>query len=398
MIKAARVMITGMGVVCGRHASLPELMDYLFAYEGERLCSPPTRFSADLPDTYPTFCLPDKLAAELTVSGGTLSVGMANMAARQALHQAGLDIKPSRVGICMGSSTGASLNFSDHYFARKQGMPGYPHSMQMAIRQNPAIGLARQLDDEMTGPFFTITNACSSSTDAIGMGAALIRQDLCDVVLAGGTDELSLISYLGFIRLMVHDLAPCKPFDAERAGLNLGEGAGVLVLESEEHLRQRGAKALAAVAGYGNAVDAYHLTAPHPQGRGLIAAQQRALNEAEIAGENLTFINAHGTATKDNDKVEALIFKTMFPNTMISATKGATGHTLGAAGAIEAAITVQCLLDGLLPPSPGFINYDHELEVYPVQKTTPITGNYAMSQSLAFGGQNAALVFKREQI
>jgi 3-oxoacyl-[acyl-carrier-protein] synthase-1/3-oxoacyl-[acyl-carrier-protein] synthase II len=397
MKKIPRVAISGMGVVCGPYGNLSELMDYLYSCHPRRLCAPPSRFSADLPDTYPAFCLPDDLAAELTLAGGTLSVGMACRAAAQALSQAGLNIRQAaRVGVCLGSSTGASLNFSDHYVARKQNRPGHNLSMQTAIRQNPALALARHWDEKMTGPFFTVTNACSSSTDAIGLGADLIRQDICDVVLAGGTDELSLIPYLGFIRLMVYDRSPCKPFDAGRAGLNLGEGAGVLVLENEARLGKRRGEALAMVAGYGNAVDAYHLTAPHPQGKGLLAAQEQALHEAGIRAGDLAFINAHGTATRDNDKVEALIFKTMFPDTMISATKGATGHTLGAAGAIEAAITVQCLLNGRLPPSPGFLDPDPQLALCPVHQTTAVKGSYAMSQSLAFGGQNAALIFKRE--
>jgi 3-oxoacyl-[acyl-carrier-protein] synthase-1/3-oxoacyl-[acyl-carrier-protein] synthase II len=387
-----------MGMICGQHPTVQNLMQHLYASQLKPPCAPPTRFKADLPNTYPTFCLSDNLADELTALGGTLTVGMACMAAREALSQAGLHLLPPnlRIGICIGSSTGASLNFSDHYFARKQNAAGNRHSMQMAIRQNPAIGLARRLDKNISGPFFTITNACSSSTDALGAGASLIRHRICDIVIAGGSDELSLIPYLGFIGLMVHDTEPCKPFDHKRAGLNLGEGAGILILESEDHLSRRNGKALSRLAGYGNALDAYHLTAPHPDGKGLIAAQQTAIKNAGISADDLVFINAHGTATRDNDKVESLVFKKMFPNALISATKGITGHTLGAAGAIEAIITVQCLLNGVLPPSPGFRCQDPELEISPVQQLTPITGSYAMSQSLAFGGQNAALIFCKE--
>jgi 3-oxoacyl-[acyl-carrier-protein] synthase-1/3-oxoacyl-[acyl-carrier-protein] synthase II len=393
------IIVSGMGVICGPFANLSQLTRYLYSDNHYTLCSVPKRLAADLADNYPAFCLPDDLAEELTRRGGTLTVGMAHLAAQEALRQAALDLSENRLraAICLGSSTGASLNFFDHYILRQQQKQGKPESMLMAVKRNPAMALARCMGGNLSGPFFTITNACSSSTDAIGLGAMLLRNNMCDVALVGGSDELSLIPYLGFISLMVYSRQACKPFDANRSGLNLGEGAGVLVLEKRKRLQQRKQLSLAKICGYGNAVDAYHLTAPHPEGRGLIKAQAMALHEAGIRAEELAFINAHGTATKNNDTVESLIFKRNFANVAVSATKGATGHTLGAAGAIEAAITVQCLLSNAIPASPGFRDPDNELGVAPTARAMPLKGNYAMSQSLAFGGQNAAIIFSREE-
>jgi 3-oxoacyl-[acyl-carrier-protein] synthase-1/3-oxoacyl-[acyl-carrier-protein] synthase II len=390
------ILVSGMGAVCGPFANLSQLIQYLYSDNHYTLCSVPKRLAADLPGNYPAFCLPDALARELTAQGKTLTVGMAYRAAQAALSQAALDLSALRVAVCLGSSTGASLNFFDHYALRRRQQPGKPESMRMAVKCNPALALARCMDENLSGPFFTITNACSSATDAIGLGAMLLRANMCDVALVGGSDELSLISYLGFISLMVYSQQSCKPFDVNRSGLNLGEGAGVLVLEKRKRLQQRKQPSLAKICGYGNAVDAYHLTAPHPEGRGLLKAQAMALREAAISANDLAFINAHGTATKNNDAVEALIFQKNFAEVPVSATKGATGHTLGAAGAIEAAITVRCLLANAIPASPGFHDMDNELGMAPVARPTPCQGDYAMSQSLAFGGQNAALIFGRD--
>lgn len=258
-------------------------------------------------------------------------------------------------------------------------------------RSNPALALGRRCG--AVGPVQTVANACSS--DAVGLAASWLRLGLCDLVVAGGADELSSISYTGFSRLAITSPELCRPFDAERSGLNLGEGAGIMILEREDAATARGARVLGRVLGYGAATDCHHLTSPHPESVGLKKAYVQALREAKATPEDLAFVNAHGTATKTNDLAEGRFFKAYFPGTPFVAVKGATGHTLGAAGAVEAVITVSHLSRGTLPASPGFAFADPETGAAPTAEPTPVEKNLAASQSLAFGGNNSVLVFAK---
>ena len=389
-----------MGCVCGGHSSLGDLMQALHISRVSPLAV--TRPSATHPEGFPLFPLPDDLAASLAREGNTLTVGMAMMAAREALSQAQLTpeaLIPEKTGVCLGSSTGASIQFFEYRKALACRKDADPSVFLASLSYNPGPALARSLcgkPSSAKGPqALTVTNACTAGADAIGTGMAWLRQKLCDIVLAGGTDELCVTSITGFSRLLIMSNELCRPFDAGRKGLNLGEGAAVLVLERMGHALQRGATPIAILSGYGTAADAYHLTAPHPQGNGLKAALRAVMREAGISTDQVAFINAHGTGTQENDKTEAHVFRELFPHTPISATKGITGHTLGAAGAIEAAITIACLRDGKLPPSPGFTTPHPDLGIGPVTRVTPISGEYAISESLAFGGNNSALAFSK---
>jgi 3-oxoacyl-[acyl-carrier-protein] synthase-1/3-oxoacyl-[acyl-carrier-protein] synthase II len=256
---------------------------------------------------------------------------------------------------------------------------------------NPARWLARHFG--LSGPHLTIVNACSAGGDAIGLAGTWIRSGRCDVVLAGGTDAFYEVTYYGFIALLNSDTDACKPFDADRNGLNLGEGAAMMVLESEAARAQRGGRARAVLAGYGTAADAYHLTAPHPESRGLRAALRDALAAAGASPADIAFINAHGTGTRENDRVESHLFHSLFPGVPFGSTKGCTGHTLGAAGAIEAAFTIASLEHGRIPGTVGFSAPDPELPAHPSGEPTAISGTTALSQTLAFGGNNSVLIF-----
>jgi 3-oxoacyl-(acyl-carrier-protein) synthase len=244
----------------------------------------------------------------------------------------------------------------------------------------------------------TVTNACSSGADALGLGAAWIRSGICDAVLAGGADALSPISYAGFSALRLPSPDPCRPFDARRSGLTLGEGAGFLVLESESSRRARKVSARAFLAGYGTCTDAYHLTAPHPEGRGLLLAVRQAFAQARASWKDIAFINAHGTATETNDAAEGAFFRRCCPSIPFVATKGLTGHTLGAAGAMEAIFTLEHLKAGEIPPSPRFSEADPAIGTAPVSRSTPVRGRMALSQSLAFGGNNSVLIIARGDV
>jgi 3-oxoacyl-(acyl-carrier-protein) synthase len=243
----------------------------------------------------------------------------------------------------------------------------------------------------------TVVNACSSGTDALGVALSWLKADLCDIVIAGGADELSHIPYCGFGSLGILNPDLCAPFDQDRKGLNLGEGAGVMVIEKDAVARSRGVAADLFLAGYGSLADAYHLTAPSPDGVGLKASLRAALAEAGIGPRDVSFVNAHGTGTHDNDLVEGKVLAELFgPSVTMLSTKGFTGHTLGAAGGLEAVFTAAGLRAGWLPASAGFMTPDEAIPVAPVREKTLVSGHYAVSTSLAFGGNNAAVVIGRE--
>jgi 3-oxoacyl-[acyl-carrier-protein] synthase-1/3-oxoacyl-[acyl-carrier-protein] synthase II len=240
-----------------------------------------------------------------------------------------------------------------------------------------------------------VVNACASATDALGLAMTWIRRGLVDVAIAGGSDELKRFSYHGFLSLKNMAAGRCKPFDRRRDGLNLGEGAGVVVLESEDHAAARGARSLGSVEGYGAAGDAHHATSPHPEGRGLRQAIAAALESAGLTAGDIGLINGHGTATLDNDRVEGTVLADLFPETTIVSTKGYTGHMLGAAGTVEAIIALAHLESGRVPATAGFEEFDPECGIRPTTTGVEVDARHALSTSLAFGGTNSVLVLGR---
>lgn len=390
MIPASPVAVTGVGCVSAAGADFPGCLDALFSDRGDP--APPTRFSCRQPVMLPVFEVPEVWSAPYAKDGLTASAALLLCAADEALRRAGpQSIAGKRVGVVIGTSTGASLDFLDCYRRWRSGGEPDLAAIRRYGRSNPAVMLARRLG--LNGPALTLTNACSSGTDAIGLGAAWIRLGLCQTVLAGGTDALNEISYNGFARLMVASPEPCRPFDLKRAGLNLGEGAAVLVLEAEGEARR--VQACGYILGYGTCSDAHHLTAPHPEARGLRRALQDCLDHSGIQAGDVGFVNVHGTATATNDAVEGPLLAEMLPGIPVSATKGFTGHALGAAGAIEAAFVLGCLGRGELPPSRGFSVVDRAVQAEPVRERTCVDAQNAISVSLAFGGLNAALALSR---
>lgn len=393
------VAITGIGCLCASGKTLNDSMEAIFS--GIRSAGTPEIITSSHACTYPVFEIKGKIPLKNSDINKDISrtsiLGLA--AAHEAMENAGLDhetLHGLKVGVCMGTTVGSTMN--DERFYREFRMGKEPGMLPITryLNSNPASVIAREYS--LTGPCQTIVNACSSGTDAIGIGASWIRSGICDVVVAGGADELSRISYNGFISLMIYDVNICRPFDRNRKGLNLGEGSAVLILEGINSLKRRNRKPRAFVLGYGSACDGYHLTAPEPNGKGLKTAIKDALLFSGIDKEDIAFINAHGTATPDNDRVEGSVLKETMAGIPFLSTKGYTGHTLGAAGAIEAAFTVACLESGRIPASAGFAEPDPELLISPVDRNTDITGKAALSESLAFGGHNSALVLSVEGI
>ncbi len=363
--------------------------------------APPTRFSSVDNVSYPVFEVSGDLMepAPRGITDITRTARLALFAAREALSNAGLDqelesLRSRRVGVCIGTTVGTAMNNEAFYQQYLKGeKPDITHITRL-FNSNPAAVIAREFD--LCGPCQTVVNACSSGTDAVGLAASWIQLDICDIVLAGGADELCPVTYNGFISMKLTDNDPCKPFDRDRKGLNLGEGAAILVLESEKSRMARNKKTRAFILGYGASCDAYHFTAPHPEGRGLRRAIGEAMERGNLTVEDIAFVNAHGTGTADNDRIESLVLADMLPGVPFLSTKGFTGHTLGAAGAVEAVFTVACLEMGRIPRSAGFTTADPHLPLAPVTTEMEIEGKVALSESLAFGGHNGVLVFTTE--
>lgn len=392
MIQSGPIAITGMGCICAVGGNLDACVAGLFM--GTRAPLPPPGFTTGHPVRFPVFAVP----AFEEVPGMLRTSALGLHSAREALHDAGftssaqdrraLDIL--RVGVCMGTTVGSAMNDEAFCRAHRAGEEPDMARMDRILNSNPAAVIARAFG--FRGPCQTVVNACSSGTDAIGLGASWITAGICDMVLAGGADELGRITYNGFISLKITDDGPCKPFDKYRKGLNLGEGAAVVVLESDRSRHGRGRRARAFMLGYGSACDAYHQTAPQPEGAGLKRAIAEALACHATPGSAVAFINAHGTGTPDNDRVECRALGEVLPGVPFLSTKGYTGHTLGASGAIEAVFTAAFLEQGRIPANIGFQTPDPEQGGTPVAEAMTLTGTVALSESLAFGGNNAVVV------
>ncbi len=339
-------------------------------------------------------------------------------AAVEAVGQAGLPLPLDSLtehGVFFGSSTGgmweAEAFFQDFLTVRRRSRLRDLASHQVNA---PGDALARHLG--VTGPVQTFSSACASGALALGAALEAVRSGEVEVALAGGSDSLCQLTYAGFNALRSVDESPCRPFRAGRAGLSIGEGAAVLVLEPLERVLARGAVPLAVLAGSGASCDAHHMTAPDPGGTGAAAALEAALRDAGLAPGEIDFVNAHGTGTPLNDAAEwnALqrVFGARAAELPVTATKALLGHLLGSSGAIEAVATVLCLRHGELHPVPSGesttpvetppgtpperLEADHVPVALVLDRPLPLPGaRAAVSTSLAFGGSNAALVFSR---
>ncbi len=383
-----RILVTGMGVISATGRNLTETLDSFS--RGRRNSGRVSLFETPLP--YPVFevgQIPDKFYLE-----GRRTLSLALCAVDEAMDGAQLkgDLSEFRIGVCLGTTVASQLNDIEFYRSYRNTGTAPMTAVDRYVKGNPAEFVSGRIG--ANGPALTVVNACSSGTDAIGVALSWLKAGLCDIAIAGGADELNRIPLCGFGSLSVVSPELCAPCDRDRKGLNLGEGAGVLILETEGAASKRGVTSNLYLAGYGSANDAYHLTAPKPDGTGLRAAIGEALVDSGIGCEAVSFVNAHGTGTLDNDKVEGRVLGEVFgAGIKVLSTKGYTGHTLGAAGGMEAVFTVAGLKAGWIPASAGFVNADENIPVTPVREKTEISGHYAMSTSLAFGGNNAALIF-----
>ena len=329
-------------------------------------------------------------------------------AAEQAVQDSGIvgTLEPEKLGVYVGSGIGGMETFVAQTEKLLTNGPKRisPHFIPMMISNMAAGDIAIKYNAQ--GPSLPVVTACATSTNAIGEAYRAIKHGYAQAVIAGGTEAtINPLAVAGFTNCMALSTrndpkSASIPFDKRRDGFVMGEGSAIVVLEEYEHAVQRGAKIYAEVVGYGNTCDAYHVTAPHPEGKGAADAMRMALKEAGALEEGTLSINAHGTSTPLNDKGETLAIKAVLgeraKDVFISSTKSMTGHMLGAAGAVETVASVLALKDGVIPPTIGYEEPDPECDLnYVPNQAIKADIQYAMSNSLGFGGHNACLVFQK---
>jgi 3-oxoacyl-[acyl-carrier-protein] synthase II len=323
---------------------------------------------------------------------GTRAALLARAAADEALAAAGVFFGGPRDALVAGTTLGENEGWTRHVGGDEPGSAG---ALDRTSLHSPARALAGRLG--VRGRALTVSVACASGTAAVGLGADLIRRGEADRVLAGGFDALSEFVFSGFDALRALSPTRVRPFDARRDGLGLGEGAAFLVLEEEALARRRGAPILARVLAYASASDAHHMTRPSAAGDGVLRAVRAALCRARLGPDAVDFVNAHGTATTFNDRMEAAAFRTVFGGRAVpvNSIKSAVGHTLGAAGALEAVLLALVLTRGAAPGTVGFEEPDPAcpLDVLPAARR--LDARVVLSTSSAFAGTNAALLLGR---
>jgi 3-oxoacyl-[acyl-carrier-protein] synthase II len=404
-----RVVVTGIGAVSP--LGLTATSTWEAAASGRSGVGPislfhadgfPVRIAAEVPGFEPEVIFGRRRAKHLD-----RVTQLALVATAEAMEGSKLDIgaDPHRVGVVFGTGIGGIHSLEEGMTVLAERGPDWvsPYTLPMMI-PNMVVGQVA-MEWGIRGFSSCTVTACSASAQAIGEGLDLIRAGRADAVVCGGSEaSITRVGIAGFAAMKAlstrnHEpTRASRPFDASRDGFVMGEAAAVLILEELEAARERGALILAEVAGYGATSDAYHMTQPHPEGDGAVRAMLSACADAEVDPGAIDYVNAHGTSTPPNDRVETLALKRVFGEKVppVSSTKSMTGHTLGAAGALESLLCVHALNQGIIPPT---INLDHpdptcDLDYVPHQaRTAPLA--LVMTNSFGFGGHNATLIFRR---
>lgn len=406
-----RVVVTGMGCVTPLGNDLPTTWNNLVA--GKNGIGPITKFD--------TTDFKAKLAAEVRdfdpklymekpqILHSDLYAQLAMAAAVQAMEDSGIagTVPGERMGVYIGTGIGGIQTFeTEHSKLLNKGprrVSAYFIPMMIANIASSMIAIRYGC----MGPAMPAVTACASGSNAIGEALRVVRHGYADAMICGGAEAtVTPLAAAGFCNMQALSTsedpdAASLPFDARRGGFVMGEGSGVLILEEYEHAKARGAKIYGEICGYGSTNDAYHITAPHPEGVGGARAMADALREAGYTGSELVYVNAHGTGTHLNDAIETMALKKAFGEELarkllISSTKSMTGHMLGAAGAVEAIVSLKALEDGVVPPTINLREADPacDLDYVPgTARTAPVT--LALSNSLGFGGHNACLTFRK---
>ena len=408
-----RVVVTGLGTINPLGNNVSDTwnnlingvsgVDYISSFDTDEL---PVKFAGEVKNFDANEYLGKQQARKLDRSGH-LSIH----ATEEALKDAGLDTKErlgSEVGIVFGTGIGG-------IGATEQAVRTYDE--RGASRINP-LAITQLMPNSSTGqvaikfgiegPSLTITTACAASANAIGEAKNMIQNGIVDMVIAGGTESgttaMTIGAFAQIRALSTNNENPkeaCRPFDKNRDGFVMGEGSTVLVMESEESAKKRGANIYGYISGYGATTDAHHITAPAEGGKGAVEAMKKALADAEIRNEDIDYINAHGTSTPANDKNETAAIKTVFGDMAdqlnISSTKSMTGHLLGGGGAFESLVSLLSLRNNIIPPTINLNNHDEDCDLnYTPNVALEKDLSIAMSNSFGFGGHNGVLVFKKD--
>lgn len=406
-----RVVITGMGAICAIGNNVEDVwsnaekgvcgIETLEPFSGREM---KVTVAAPVKKFDPTAFM-DKMEARRSSRFTQLAIG----AATQAIEQSGIKIEkenPSRCGVNISSGIGGlDVIEAEHYRGIEKGFDRVSPLFVPSSITNMAAGLVA-IRLGFKGSCTCVVTACASSTNAIGEAFRSIRDGYAEVMATGGAEScITEFGIGGFtaMRALSQAKDPMRasiPFDKEREGFVMGEGAGILILEEREHALARGAKILGEIAGYGVSCDANHMTAPLEDGSGAALAMSSAIEDAGIEPWEIGYINAHGTGTPMNDRCETLAVKTAFGDharkLAISSTKSMMGHTLGASGALETILTVKALENSIAPPTIGYREYDEDCDLNIVPgKSQGFEGEYAMSNSLGFGGHNGSIVLKK---
>jgi 3-oxoacyl-[acyl-carrier-protein] synthase II len=406
-VPSCPIAVTGLGAVSPFGWGLGPLWDGLRS--GRAAIRPFDRFDHSGHRTHVAAQV--DTAAELERPHGkrrrlSLADRFAVAAAREAVAHAAIDVRPGadRTGVYFGTSTGGMFEtevYLEALFAAMAGRGKPPTTRLIASQQNNGPGDAVARDLGIGGPVQTVSAACASGAMAIGDALRAVRRGEVEVAIAGGADSLCRLTYAGFNALRAVDERACRPFRGERAGLSLGEGAAVLVLEPLDRALARGAQPVAIVAGEAATCDAHHMTAPHPEGMGAAEAIRGALSDARLDPSGIDFVNAHGTGTPLNDAAEcaalAAVFGDRASDLPVTSTKSLVGHLLGTAGALEAVATILCLQKGEVHPMPDDGTPDPAIRLRLVlgRPERLARARNALSTNLAFGGANAAIVLTR---
>jgi 3-oxoacyl-[acyl-carrier-protein] synthase II len=407
-----RVVITGLGCISPLGNSVEELWRGLVTGKS----------GVDKITHYDTGDFKTKIAAEVKGFDGDALFGnrearrmdrytqFALAASQQAVQDAALEINDSnrdRIGVVIGTGIGGLTTLFDQIQVFNQRGPSRvsPFLVPMMLPDSGAGIVAIQLG--VRGPNMAIVTACATGTNSVGEAVEMIRRGYADAILAGGSEAVIVPIAMAAMGVMgalstnnENPQGASRPFDRDRDGFVMGEGAGILVLEDLEHAIGRGATILAEVSGYGTTNDAYHISAPAENGAGAARCMRMALENAGLSTEEITYINAHGTSTPLNDKSETTAIKTVFGevayNIPVSSTKSMTGHLLGASGALEAIVCVKVIQEGILPPTINYETPDPECDLDYVPNTPrKAKVQHVMSNSFGFGGHNATIILSR---
>lgn len=407
-----RVVITGLGVISpigigkdGFFTSLKEGksgVDKITKFDTEGLN---TKIAAEVRNFEPIDFIDKKEAKRMD-----RYTQFAVAASKMAIEDASLDVDAldqDRFGVCIGSGIGGLETLENQYKVMIEKGPGRisPFFIPMMISNIGAGYISMTFNAK--GPNMTVVTACASATNAIGEAYKIIQRNDADIMITGGTEAsitpMAIAGFCSMKALSQRNEEPKKasrPFDKDRDGFVMGEGAGILILEDLDHAITRGARIYGEIVGYGATADAYHITAPAPEGEGAYKAMRKAVEDAGIEPREIDYINAHGTSTELNDKYETMAIKKLMGdnayNVMVSSTKSMTGHLLGAAGGVEAIACIMAINEGIVPPT---INYEAKDEYcdldYVPNHARKAVVNYAMSNSLGFGGHNASIILKK---